>query len=998
MSPRCCGRQLVLLCLILLLSLGASAQIQFFTPPTYSGGTGPDFVADFNGDGKPDILSGGVLILGNGDGTFTKGTAVPGTPLAVADFNGDGKPDLLGQGQGTLEVFLGNGDGTFQTTPIITNIEASLQGVIAGDLRGDGKFDVLGFSNNTVIVYLGNGDGTFAAGVSYPVVIPFGPVVITLGDFNGDQKADVVVSVPGGNVAGQEVVFLGNGDGTLQAGIGSTGVPYPGSVVTGDFNADGKLDLVISNQPSGCTGPCPPTSILLGNGDGTFQAPSTVFPGSGSLAVGDINGDGKLDLVFLDQSEDVEVYLGNGDGTFSNTHTYQTQLGGGNDGPLLADFNLDGKLDIAAAGTTLLGNGNGTFNGWSAVAGAGPISIPSLSLIAIGDFDKNGTQDLAASTSISSNNPDSLYIFTNDGTGALSLAHTYAVQQQVEGIAAADFNGDGNLDLIAVSEDVNSGTWGYSVLLGNGDGSFQSPVFYLQTAVLDGFITTIVFADFNNDHKLDFAVPAGNGTFAVLLGNGDGTFGAPTYFFDGNSNNQAAGALVAADFNGDGKIDIAASDYSNPLGGMAILLGNGDGTFQTVTFPFTDTVGNLFAVDLNHDGKVDLVDSNGHAYLGNGDGTFKEIAASGYSVTALADINGDGVPDEVGSVTKSLGGLLSYTTGVALGNGDGTFGVFQGAMPPSSLGPSTPLAADMNGDGKQDLIVAGGTIFVLINTTGSFPGVSFSPGVVVFPSQAVGTSSGTMPVTLTNTGAVALTVSAIAISGANTSEFSQTNNCSKIQPLANCTISVTFSPSATGTAAASVMISDNAAGSPQSVALTGVAVAAPSIGLVLPSGSSSSATVTAGGTAKYALSIGGAGMGGETSITCTGAPTGAACTVTPSSLNVSATSPSSIAVSVTTLASTNAALSHPRGNIWILGAGAVGFVLLPICRKKRYANYLGVLPLTMLLMLSACGGGGSGSVPPSQGGGTPSGTYPLTVTATPTTGIPQSVKLTLIVQ
>lgn len=988
-----CRQLLLLACLILFPSLGAFAQIKFFTPPTYQNACCQDFVADFNGDGKPDILSGGTINLGNGDGTFPKAIAVPGTPLAVADFNGDGKLDVLEQGQGTLEVLLGNGDGTFQA-PIVTNIQASLQGVIAGDLRGDGKFDVLGFSNNSLIVYLGNGDGTFAAGASYPVVIPFGPVVITLGDFNGDQKADVVVSVPGGNVAGQEVVFLGNGDGTLQTGKVSTGVSYPASVVTGDFNGDGKIDLVISVQ-LGCTGTCE-VSLLLGNGDGTFQAPAAIFPGFGTLAVGDVNGDGRLDLVFLDQSQDVEVYLGKGDGTFSNTHTYQPQVGGGNDGPVLADFNLDGKLDIAAAGTSLLGNGDGTFKGWSAVAGVGPLSIPSLSLVAIGDFDKNGTQDVAIAVSVSSNNPNSLYIFTNDGTGALSLAHTYLVQPQVEAIATADFNGDGNLDLIAVSTDLTSGNWGYTVLLGNGDGSFQSPVFYPQSAVLDG--STIVIADFNNDHKLDIAVPAGSGTFAVVLGNGDGTFGAPMYFFDGNSDNIAASALVAADFNGDGKIDLAASDYSIPIGGMALLLGNGDGTFQTATFPFTDTLGNLFAADLNLDGKVDLVDSNGHVYLGNGDGTFREIAASGYSVTALADMNGDGVPDEVGTITKSLGSLLSYTTGVALGNGDGTFGGFQGAMSPSSVGPSSPLAADMNGDGKQDLVVAGGTIFVLINTTNSVPGAGFSPISVTFPSQTVGTSSTPTAVTLTNTGAIAMIVTGVSVGGANASAFAETNNCGTIQPLASCTINVTFSPSSVGAAMASLMVTDNAAGSPQAVALSGTATATSGLGFGVASGGSSSATVTAGNTATYMLTIGGGGVGGQTSLACTGAPNGASCTVTPSSLNVSGASASSISVSVTTTAA-SAAIVHTTRGAWMFAAGILGFVLLPVSRKRsRYVRCLSVLPLAMVMMLAGCGGGGSGSVPPSQGGGTPSGTYPLTVTATPTGGTPQTVKLTLIVQ
>jgi hypothetical protein len=142
------------------------AQVSFFQPPLYSG-SGNAFVADFNGDGKPDILtSDGTMNLGNGDGTFKTGTAISGTVLAVADFNGDGKADVLEQGTSTLLVLLGNGDGTFQA-PISTPSGASLSVVAATDLNGDGKADVVGVFNTSLMVYISNGDGTFQSGVPY---------------------------------------------------------------------------------------------------------------------------------------------------------------------------------------------------------------------------------------------------------------------------------------------------------------------------------------------------------------------------------------------------------------------------------------------------------------------------------------------------------------------------------------------------------------------------------------------------------------------------------------------------------------------------------------------------------------------------------------------------------------------------------------------------------------------------------------------------------------
>jgi hypothetical protein len=325
-----------------------------FEQTTYATGSGPFSVAvgDLNGDGKLDIVTANAndntvsVLLGNGDGTYrpqaTYGTGPGPLSVAIGDLNGDGKPDLVvanGNSFSTDSVLLGNGDGTFQ--PQTTVVVGESHQVVIGDLNGDGKLDLVNANSNsgTVSVNLGNGDGTFQPRTTYAVEPGFGgsgPISVAIGDVNGDGKPDLVTADYSENAVS---VLLGNGDGTFQAPTSYAAGSQPGLVQVADLNGDGRQDIVVANQTSNNV------SVLLGNGDGTFQPETTysVGAGQGFIRVADVNGDGKPDIVALDNGG-ASVLLGNGDGTFQPATFYAT--GSGPSSVAIGDVNGDGKPDI----------------------------------------------------------------------------------------------------------------------------------------------------------------------------------------------------------------------------------------------------------------------------------------------------------------------------------------------------------------------------------------------------------------------------------------------------------------------------------------------------------------------------------------------------------------------------------------------------------------------------------------------------------------------------
>lgn len=436
--------------------------------------------------------------------------------------------------------------------------------------------------------------------------------------------------------------------------------------------------------------------------------------------------------------------------------------------------------------------------------------------VAVGDFNNDGKLDVAWVTSGTLNTS----LGNGDGTFQPPIANSAPLSANY--LLTGDFNGDGNLDL-ALGND-----GGVTVLLGNGKGEFTESS---RTDAFTGGNNGIGVGDFNHDGRLDIYIAgweAGNDEFAILTGNGDGTFGWDCCYITGSMPNAGdfgvlSGAPAVGDFNRDGYLDLAIGGYPNGNDGeIEIFFGNASGGFiQGTTISGVYAI-NVATADVNNDGKLDLITDSGCVLLGNGDGTFQPCTA----LPAIGEV--DGVGDFTGNHILDIASTDTYLpseVAVSLGAGDGTFPTYF-----TFLGPTSGLGAgaigDFNNDGKLDVVTSGG--YLLIQTT-----VDLTPIALSFGNQNVGTSSAAQTATLTNVGTSSLAIGKIGITGSGSKNFGQTNNCSSILAAgASCTISVTFAPAAGGTFTASLRVSYKGTGSPQSVTLSGTGVTPPTVTLL----------------------------------------------------------------------------------------------------------------------------------------------------------------------
>ncbi len=1012
---------------------------------------------DLNGDGIPEIVAANcqdnnvTIYVNNGTGGFAAPTTyyyagrLP-EAITIADMNGDGKNDIVAADAfgGDVSVLLGNGDGTVQQ-PSVGYATGGYPGgnpfgptystvpPLVADFQNRGILDVMVADSFFSFVYLpGYGDGSFQSAIDYyapiGVLNPFAAGMAS-GDFNGDGVMDYVIgnnkSYSGGRTG--ITVFLGNPDGSMKTGVPQGGVATNGVlayVAVADFQKRGILDIVATDMANGGI------QMFSGNGDGTFQTANTAGtdnqPGGYStlgIAVGDFNGDGYPDIAVVNAYNsganlDVGVLINDKQGGFNPVLNYSinnTSQAGANQiiaEITAADLNGDGKLDLlvpnfgtetnfGATVAVLYGNGDGTFQAESDIN-----TTTNPRYAAVADLNGDGIPDLILSVDDGATNFQGIDIYLQNPVGTFTLAYQYGTQQDTSlhvpvptYVRVANVNGDGNPDLVYTNS--NYGTVG--ILYGKGTGQFNLPIEY----PVGGNSYNLELADVNHGGAVNVVTADGNASELTVLLN---TAGAPNTI--GSSLNPSTAGMpvtftaTVSAIRGVSAVptgSVTFYDGSTALG-QPVQLNVGPSS-STASFTASLT-GGAHSITSQYSGDSNFFPSTSVA--------LKQSVSLASSAAAVGSSLNPAFPKQsvtfTATVTDSQGGDSLMPTGsVTFYDGSTALGSpalnSQGVaiLNTSSLAVgSHNITAQYSGDSNFSVSSAQMQQTVSLAASAASLGSSLNPAApkqsVTFTAKVINNQQG---YSMQPTGSVTFYDGSKALGSA---ALGSTD-----------VATLTTSSLATGSHSITAQYSGDgnfqAAGSQ---AVNEIITLTPDYSL-LPS--PDSRTVNPGSTASYSISLTPVNdYNGAVSFACpsqSSLPSGVTCKA-PAQMN-SPYQPGTLMLKTTGPSATVIApqdLKPHRGepNLWasLGGVGMLGIVLAGDWKKRnrrRMAIMLIVLALAMVLAMVGCGGGSPASTGGGGGGqgGTPAGTYHVTITATGTAGsnfgntTPHQFEVTLIV-